>query len=135
MDIKREQLESSKDTGYITVQVNKEPVIKYESVLFHHVGSKDIGGVLAAYEEGLGIVQIPYPANLGNDEYTITYRKDYLDGDFNLVYTEANGAKHRPGVGTITVTFKDFFRTAKGTYSFTTQTEDVIHGEFELAAY
>lgn len=135
MDIKREQLESSKDTGYITVQVNKEPAIKYERVLFHHVGSKDIGGVLVAYEEGRGIVQVPYPANLGNGTYTKAYPTDYHDDDFNLVFTEENGAKHRPGLGGITVTFEGFFRTAKGTYFFTTQTGDEIHGEFELAAY
>ena len=135
MDIKREQLESSKDTGYITVQVNKEPAIKYERVLFHHVGSKDIGGVLVAYGEGRGIVQVPYPASLGNGTYIKAYPTDYHDDDFNLVYTYSDGAKHRAILGTVTVTFEGFFRTAEGKYSFTTQLGDEVHGEFKLAAY
>lgn len=137
MDIKREQLESSKDTGYITVQVNEEPAIRYEKVLFKHVGSKDIGGVLVAYGEGRGIVQVPYSAKLGSGSgpQTIGYRTDYHPEDFNLVHTDANSVKHEPDTGTVTVAFEESFSKAEGKYSFTTSKGHKVKGEFKLTAY
>ncbi|MHC8342146.1 hypothetical protein [Pseudomonas sp. RT6P73] len=125
-------LEKDTASGKITVQLNEEKPVTFDSVSLHSFGEGK-GGYMSGGEDGIyHYIAFGYPDGLKDGSYEIKY-KDGFSGDYmNWAYNLNNGKRYEATEGTLNVTFTKGLSVAAGSYSFVTEDNDTVRGTFDL---